>query len=104
MLSPDLATHVDAAAGPKAVFTGIDTHAHVFTQDMQMIEGRRYTPAYDALIADYSAMLDDNGLSHGVLVQISFLGTDNSYLLRTLRQEPARLRGIVVVDPGIRTE
>lgn len=104
MPSPDLATHVDVAAGRETVFTGIDTHAHVFTQGMRMIEGRRYTPTYDAVIADYLAMLDGNGLSHGVLVQISFLGTDNSYLLRTLRQEPARLRGIVVVEPGITTE
>ena len=104
MLSPDLATHMDAATRPVTAFTGIDTHAHVFTQDMRMIEGRRYTPTYDATIADYLAMLDDNSLSHGVLVQISFLGTDNSYLLRTLRQEPARLRGIVVVEPGITAE
>ena len=104
MLSPDFATHADVAAGPETVFTGVDTHAHVFTQDMRMIEGRRYTPTYDAVIADYLAMLDDNRLSHGVLVQISFLGTDNRYLVRTLRQEPARLRGIVVVDPGITAE
>lgn len=104
MPSPDLAIHADVAADLGTVFTGIDTHAHAFTQDMRMIEGRRYTPTCDATIADYLAMLDDNGLSHGVLVQISFLGTDNDYLVRTLRQEPARLRGIVVVEPGIATE
>ena len=82
-------------------FTGIDTHTHVFKSGLGLIEGRRYTPAYDASIADYLTMLDDNGMSHGVLVQISILGTDNSYLLEALRQEPTRLRGIVVVDPGI---
>lgn len=85
-------------------FTGIDTHTHVFKLDTGLIEGRRYTPAYDASIADYLTMLDDNGMSHGVLVQISILGTDNSYLLEALRQEPTRLRGIVVVDPGIAVE
>lgn len=69
-----------------------------------MIEGRRYTPDYDATIGDYLAMLNGNGFSHGVLVQISFFGTDNSYLLEALRQEPARLRGIVVVEPGIKTQ
>jgi len=104
MPSPDLATHGGLAISPEAAFTGIDTHAHVFTQDMRMIEGRRYTPDYDATIADYLALLDDNGLSHGVLVQISFLGTDNSYLLKALRQEPGRLRGIVVVEPDTAAE
>ena len=85
-------------------FTGIDTHTHVFLSGVGLIEGRRYSPAYDASIADYLTMLDDNGMSHGVLVQISILGTDNSYLLEALRQEPHRLRGIVVVDPGIAFE
>jgi len=47
------------------------------------------------------AVLDENDISHGVLVQVSFLGTDNRYLIEALRQEPARLRGIVVVEPGI---
>lgn len=44
-------------------------------------------------------MLDRNGMSHGVLVQPSFLGTNNSYLLEALRQVPERLRGIAVVEP-----
>ena len=104
MLSPDLATQAVAAVSPEAALTGIDTHAHVFTRNMKMIEGRRYTPDYDAPLADYLTLLDDNGLSHGVLVQISFLGTNNSYLIAALRQEPERLRGIVVVDPGIAAE
>ena len=113
MLSPDVSTHVSAPTvdalskqfrQPDEDFTGVDTHGHVFTRDMRMIEGRRYTPAYDATIADYLAMLDDNAVSHGVLVQVSFLGTDNSYLLEALRQEPARLRGIVVVEPDISVE
>ena len=82
--------------------TAVDTHAHVFTRDMTMIVSRRYSPTRDATIADYLGMLDNNGISHGVLVQVSFLGTDNSYLLEALRQAPTRLRGVVVVDPDIR--
>jgi predicted TIM-barrel fold metal-dependent hydrolase len=35
-----------------------------------------------------------------VLVQPSFLGTDCSYLLAALAQEPQRLRGVVVIDPA----
>jgi predicted TIM-barrel fold metal-dependent hydrolase len=44
-------------------------------------------------------MLDRNSMSHGVLIQPSFLGTDNSYMVSALRQEPKRLRGIAVLAP-----
>ena len=91
----------DYATRSAMTITAVDTHAHVFTRRMTMIDSRRYSPSRDATIADYLAMLDDNGISHGVLVQVSFLGTDNSYLLAALRQAPTRLRGVVVVDPTI---
>lgn len=79
----------------------IDTHAHVFTDRCQLAVERRYTPDYEAPLADYLAMLDAQGAAGGVLVQPSFLGTDNSYLLNCLDRAPARLRGIVVVEPSI---
>ncbi len=78
--------------------TGIDAHAHVFSQALTLAGERRYTPGYDATPTDYLDHLCANGLSHGVLVQPSFLGTDNRYLLAALRQSPARLRGVVVVE------
>ena len=77
-----------------------DCHAHVFTRALELASPRRYTPDYDAGIADYLAMLDANGMASGVLVQPSFLGTDNSYLIKALAVAPARLRGIAVLDPG----
>ncbi len=76
-----------------------DCHAHVFTRDLPLAGDRRYAPDYDAGIGRYLAMLDENGCSRGVLVQPSFLGTDNSYLLTALGAAPARLRGIAVVSP-----
>ncbi|WP_199175600.1 amidohydrolase family protein [Telmatospirillum siberiense] len=82
----------------------IDCHAHVFTRDLPLAGERRYAPDYDATIAQYLAMLDDNGMSHGVLVQPSFLGTDNSYMLEALTSMPSRLRGIAVVAPDIETD
>lgn len=106
MLSPDFAARLAAVDSPALTleaplpdtgFTGVDTHGHVFTRELRMAEGRRYTPAYDAPISAYLAMLDGNGISHGVLVQPSFLGTDNSYLLKALRQAPGRLRGVAVL-------
>jgi predicted TIM-barrel fold metal-dependent hydrolase len=83
---------------------GIDGHAHVFARDLKPTQAARYAPDYDATLADYLALLDAHGLSHGVLVQPSFLGTDNSYLLQALAQAPSRLRGVVVVEPDIAPE
>jgi predicted TIM-barrel fold metal-dependent hydrolase len=77
----------------------IDTHAHVFHRGLPLAPERRYAPDYDAPLASYLAELDRNDLTHGVLVQPSFLGTDNSYLIKCLTQVGGRLRGIAVLDP-----
>lgn len=79
----------------------IDAHAHVFHRGLAFAPGRRYAPDYDAPLADYLVQLDRHGMTHGVLVQPSFLGTDNSYLVECLQAAGGRLRGIAVVDPGI---
>jgi predicted TIM-barrel fold metal-dependent hydrolase len=83
----------------KEVPVAIDCHAHVFTRALPMVGDRRYAPDYDADIATYLAMLDANGSTHGVLIQPSFLGTDNSYLLEALARAPDRLRGVAVLSP-----
>jgi predicted TIM-barrel fold metal-dependent hydrolase len=80
--------------------TGIDSHAHVFVRGLSLASGRRYAPTYEATLDDYRTMLASIGLSHGVLVQPSFLGTDNGFLLSCLDAHPEQLRGIVVVDPA----
>ncbi|CAG8865429.1 2-pyrone-4,6-dicarbaxylate hydrolase [Pseudomonas fluorescens] len=80
---------------------GVDTHAHIFRHDLPMAPGRRYSPHYDALVEDYLTHLDRHGLVHGVLIQPSFLGTDNRYLLDALRRYPQRLRAVAVVDTEI---
>jgi predicted TIM-barrel fold metal-dependent hydrolase len=58
-------------------------------------------PDYDATLDDYLRQLNLNGISNGVLVQPSFLGTDNSFLLDALQRQPGCLRGIAVVRPDI---
>ncbi|KPW93214.1 2-Pyrone-4,6-dicarboxylate lactonase [Pseudomonas savastanoi] len=80
---------------------GIDAHAHVFSKDLSLTSGRRYSPDYDATVQAYLAHLHEHGLSHGVLVQPSFLGTDNRFLFDALAQAPDRLRGVAVVDTDI---
>lgn len=89
--------HPSAASTQRPV-TGVDSHAHVFSRNLPLTEGRRYSPDYDALIDDFLGHLDRHGLSHGVLVQPSFLGTDNSYMLAAMAQQRTRLRGVVVID------
>lgn len=65
-----------------------------------MVLERSYTPP-PAPEQMYLQMLDDLGMQYGVLVQISVYGTDNRYLLKVLRRNPNRLRGIAVVSPSI---
>lgn len=84
-----------------ASILGIDGHAHVFSRELDLTSARRYSPDYDATLALYQHTLQGHGLSHGVLVQPSFLGTDNSYLLDALKQAPGQLRGVVVVERDI---
>lgn len=81
--------------------TGVDTHAHVFRQDLPMVANRRYSPHYDASVEQYLDHLDRHGFSHGVLIQPSFLGTDNHFMLDALRRYPQRLRGVAVVEVGV---
>ncbi|WP_024974528.1 amidohydrolase family protein [Ralstonia pickettii] len=90
----------DATRGTSARVTAIDTHAHVFERGLPLADARRYAPTYDAPLPAYLAQLDAHGVSHGVLVQPSFLGVDNSYLLAALKQAPQRLRGVAVIDPA----
>jgi predicted TIM-barrel fold metal-dependent hydrolase len=81
--------------------TGIDAHAHVFSRELNLVGARRYTPDYDATLGQYLKHLRAHGLSHGVLVQPSFLGTDNSYLLAALRRAPEQLKGVVVLERDV---
>jgi predicted TIM-barrel fold metal-dependent hydrolase len=79
----------------------VDTHAHAFTAALKPIAGARYVPAYDARLEDLLALQDASGVTHGVLVQPSFLGTDNSFLLAALDAHSRRLRGTAVADPSL---
>jgi predicted TIM-barrel fold metal-dependent hydrolase len=77
----------------------IDTHAHIFRRGLPLAPGARYTSDYDAPVEAYLQQLDANGMTHGVLVQISFLGTDNSFIMDGIKTAKGRLKGIAVVDP-----
>jgi predicted TIM-barrel fold metal-dependent hydrolase len=97
-ISPASASWLEALA---PAFTGIDSHAHIFVRGLPLAAQRRHAPDYDATLDDYIAQLTRHGMSHGVLVQPSFLGVDNSYLAAVTRRYPQRFRGVAVVDPQI---
>lgn len=84
----------DLTAEPMAV----DTHFHVFAAGVA-VPGARYVPAYDAPLTQWQSLAQAAGVRRGVLVQTSFLGADNSLLLRTLAQHPRHLRGVAVITP-----
>ncbi len=81
----------------------VDTHSHIFENGLELAPVRRYAPTYDAKASDYLSVLDKHGVAFGVLVQPSFLGVNNDYMMQALRKHADRLRGIAVVDPAIGT-
>jgi 2-pyrone-4,6-dicarboxylate lactonase len=80
----------------------VDTHAHVIglPPAYPFVEQRSYTPPA-APGSAYIRMLDQTGMTYGVLVQVSVHGSDNRLLLSTLGQHRERLRGIAVMPLGL---
>jgi len=81
----------------------VDTHFHTFEAG-KAVEGARYVPAYSATLDQWWSLAGAVGVTHGVLVQPSFLGTDNRLMLEGLAAYPGRLMGIAVVEPTISLE
>lgn len=79
----------------------VDTHVHVFSRDLEMVDNARYRPGDEAPLERLLPLLDRHGVARAVLVQPSFLGTGNDYLLRSIAAAPDRLRGVAVVSPAI---
>jgi len=80
---------------------GVDCHAHVFSATAPAVAGARYRPSYAARLAAWRAHWRPAGITHGVLIQPSFFGTNNAEMLATVASDPSRLRGVAVVDPDI---
>ncbi len=80
----------------------VDCHAHVIglPPEYPFEPARSYNPPA-APAGAYLEMLDAAGMARGVLVQVSVHGADNRLLVRTLKANPARLRGVAVVPIGL---
>ncbi len=81
----------------------VDCHFHVFNAHAGE-PGARYRPAYDAHLENWLHAARSCGIGRGVLVQTSFMGTNNRAVLAALAQNPAHLRGIAVIDPSAEPE
>ncbi len=79
----------------------VDAHIHVFTTRLNMTPNRRYTPPHDATPEQFAKILMAHDVPMAVIVQPSFLGVDNSYLVEALEDRPDMFRGIAVVDPFV---
>lgn len=76
----------------------VDCHAHVFTATAPAVRGARYRPGYAASLSSWQAHWARCGVTHGVLVQPSFFGTDNAEMLAALAIDPSHLRGVAVLE------
>jgi predicted TIM-barrel fold metal-dependent hydrolase len=76
-----------------------DCHAHVYERVYTAVRQPRYIPDRPAPRAAWVAHQEEAGVAGGVIVQISFLGIDNSEMLAALRALGTdRFRGVAVVD------
>ena len=78
-----------------------DCHAHVFSATAPAVRGARYRPSYAASLSSWQDHWRRSGVTHGVLVQPSFFGTDNSEMLRAIAADRVHLRGVAVVAPEV---
>ncbi len=77
----------------------LDSHAHVYRQDLPMAPGGLHMPTHDFEIDEYAAILDRHGVRYGVIAAPSFLGTYNDYTLAAIRAHP-RFKTTVILDPA----
>ena len=81
----------------------IDTHFHLFALPQAVATQARYRPAYAAAYEAWQALARAQRVDRGVVVQPSFLGTDNGELVAELDAHP-NLRGVAVLGADASAE
>ena len=81
----------------------IDAHSHIWTPDTKaypLAAGyRRFSmdpPSFT--VAELQGNMKAVGVNRVVLIQMSFYGYDNSYMLDTMRLHPGSFSGVAVID------
>ena len=102
--NPMLAQDKDKPAAVKTPLTGhIDAHVHVWTPDTE-----RFPLASKYSIADMQPpsftpeelwpLAELSGVGRVVLIQMSFYGFDNAYMLDAMKRFPGKFSGVAVID------
>ena len=79
----------------------VDCHAHIIDlARFPVPAGRGYKPTAEerGTREEFCSTLDRHGLHHGLLVQLSGYGTDNSPILDAIAAYPGRFKAIAVID------
>jgi predicted TIM-barrel fold metal-dependent hydrolase len=81
----------------------VDAHVHIWTDDFQkypLAQGFSPQDMVPRVFSYYDILhyAKPNGVKRIVLVQMSYYGFDNSYMLEAIRRLPEVFRGIAVVD------
>ena len=81
-----------------------DCHAHLIDPARYPLRGAKgYKPKADEVgsCEQFCDVLDQNGVTCALLVQLSGYGTDNSIVLDAMKARPGRFKTIAVVEPDI---
>jgi len=81
----------------------VDAHVHIWTDDLQkypVAKGVRAEDMAPRVFTDDDILRHarPNGVTRVVLIQMSYYGFDNSYMLDAIRRRPAVFRGVAIVD------
>jgi len=96
-------TALSRSAASAAVDGDIDAHVHVWTPDVSAYPlapgfevSRMKPPSFTA--EELFAHTKPNGVGRIVLIQMSFYGYDNRYLIDTMRRFPGVFSGVAIID------
>ncbi|MGR3660630.1 MAG: amidohydrolase family protein [Paracoccaceae bacterium] len=75
----------------------VDSHFHIYTQEMPVADDAWHRPTYDASIEQGVQQMQDHGVPFGVISAASIYGGYNDYVRRALKSH-RNLRGTVMPD------
>jgi predicted TIM-barrel fold metal-dependent hydrolase len=85
----------------------IDAHSHVWTPDTRAFPLAAGFRLFDMkppsfTVEELQAQMKPVGVNRAVLIQMSFYGYDNTYLLDSISKFPEQFRGVAVIDQDAR--
>ncbi|MEP2783857.1 MAG: amidohydrolase family protein [Pseudoruegeria sp.] len=81
-----------------------DCHAHIY-ENVTAVPDARYMPPSPAPLSKWLELQGRHGIKGGVIVQVSFLGFDNSELCTALAKlDPKRFAGVAVVPLDVQDD